>query len=140
MSDAIAFRSKTDLWQLVLLLGVPAACVAGAAQYWPAVGTRYWWVGVMLAIGTAFPLWIVFSIRYFLSDTALRVRCGPFRWTIEIAEISKITPANSLATGPALSSDRVRIDYGQDQSIMISPEPRNEFIHQLEYRLGQAGG
>jgi hypothetical protein len=37
-------------------------------------------------------------------------------------------------SSPAMSLDRLRIEYGQGKAIMISPEPRAEFLRQLEHR------
>lgn len=135
MSDQLVFRSKVDMWLLILLFLPAAACFTGAAQYYTAVSTRYWWLGILLAVGIVMPLWLFFSLKYFMSDTELRVRCGPFRWTIGIGEISKIAATKAAWSNPAMSLDRIRISYGQGRSVVISPEPRHEFLRQLEARM-----
>jgi hypothetical protein len=140
LTDQLVFRSKVDLWLLVLLMLAVAACLVVASQYWDAVSARFWWVGLLLAAGMLLPLWILFSLRYFMSDTQLRVRCGPFNWTIEIADIAKVAATDSAASAPALSLDRLRIDYASGRSVMISPEPRHEFVRQLEHRMQRLRG
>ena len=68
-----------------------------------------------------------------MSASELFVRCGPFSWTIPIREIESIESTSSALSSPALSLDRLRIRYGQ-RWVMISPEPRQAFLQQLEHR------
>lgn len=138
MSDRLSFNSKTDMWVLVLLMTSVAACIAGGAQYWSFVSTTHWWVGVLLVLGIVLPLWLLLTTRYYLSDTSLSIRCGPFSWDIPVADIASIAPTNDMRSGPALSLDRMRIEYGSGRNVLISPEPRAEFLRQLEYRRRKA--
>lgn len=138
MSDELVFNSKMDLWILILILTLVTACIWGVAQIWDANSAILWPVAGVLAIGVLLPLWLLVSLRYFLTDSALRVRCGPFKWRIPIAEISAISPTNNAASSPAMSLDRLLIEYGDSKQLMISPEPRAEFIRQIEHRRKQA--
>jgi len=144
MSDELAFSSRIDLWLLIVLLAAVSLCAWILAENWDVMLARGWLVAslivVPLAIGILFPLWIVTSLRYFLSDQTLRVRCGPFQWRIAIREITAVDPTHNALSSPAMSLDRLRIEYGQGKTVMISPEPRDEFIRQLEYRRSQAAG
>ncbi len=138
MQDELAFNSKTDLGLLILLLAFAAVCFWIIAELWTDLVTRGWLtaaaVGIPLGLGIVLPLWLVVSLRYFLSAEKLRVRCGPWQWRIPLAEISAVEPVSSARAGPALSFDRLRIAYGGGRSIMIAPEPRTEFVRQLEHR------
>ena len=142
MSDELAFTSKIDLWILIVLLTAVAICGWILADYWNLMLARGWLltavIVIPLGIGVLVPLWIVASLRYFLSDRMLRIRCGPFQWRIDIAEITSVEPASSAFSSPALSLDRLRIEYGDGRTVMISPEPREEFLRQLEHRRRQA--
>lgn len=138
MSDEISFSSKTDIGLLILILGVVAICVWVLGEYWQQILSGDWVLGLVLLPGIVLPLWILMSLRYFLSDSALRIRCGPFRWKISISEITEIEPTSSIFSGPALSLDRIRIKYGSGHSVLISPEPRKEFLKQLEFRRREA--
>ncbi|HCS65703.1 MAG TPA: hypothetical protein DIW64_17495 [Cellvibrio sp.] len=40
---------------------------------------------------------------------------------------------------PALSLDRLEIDYGRGQSIMISPKQKSKFLQHLAARREQVG-
>jgi len=139
MNDELAFNSKIDLWLLILLLTGVTACLWGIATIWDSAAALMWPVMVLLAVGILIPLWVLVSLRYFLSDETLRVRCGPFNWQIPIRQIQAITSTNNLISSPALSLDRLLVEYGDNQRIIISPEPREEFLRQLEYRRKQAG-
>ncbi|HEY5665416.1 MAG TPA: PH domain-containing protein [Gammaproteobacteria bacterium] len=138
MRDELAFNSKVDLWLLILVLTAVAACLWGVAQIWDADSTALWLLAPLLAVGILLPLWILGTLKYFLSDDTLRVRCGPFGWQIPVGDIKSVTPTNESRSSPAMSLDRLLIEYGDDQRLLISPEPREEFLRQLEHRRKQA--
>lgn len=137
MSDRLLFSSKIDLWILILILAPVAVCVPIAAQNWPQVVGARWWLGLVLLIGIAVPLWVLLTTRYSMTDSELHIGCGPFKWTIAIKDIESVEPCRDALSSPALSLDRVRIDYGDGQRILISPEPRKGFLQQLEFRRRQ---
>ncbi|MDP4944639.1 MAG: PH domain-containing protein, partial [Alishewanella sp.] len=74
-----------------------------------------------LLVSTGLPIWLINSTRYTLTEQQLLVQSGPFQWQIPIVQISNITPTINPLSSPALSLDRLRIDYGQGRSLMISP-------------------
>ena len=134
------FRSKVDTWLLAVLAA--AAIVALVAVGLSAIaGEMPWFAGLAtLLVSAALPVWIVASTRYELSDASLRVDCGPFRWRIAIADIRTVTPTRSPLSSPALSLDRLRIEYGAGRAIMISPSDKDAFMRALDARRGVAGG
>ena len=129
MSDRIMFNTKIDTWLLALLLIAVTACLGGIVQNWESIKGAYWWVGVLLGIGIVLPLWLLLATRYYLS--------GPQRWDIEIRDIEAVEPTHASSVSPALSLDRLRIDYSGGQRIDISPVPRQAFLQQLDYRRRQ---
>jgi hypothetical protein len=142
MSDELAFSSKIDLWIVILVLVPVAACAWALAAYWNPLLARGWLVAVLVAVplaaGILLPLWFVVSLRYFLSDETLRVRCGPFHWRIPIHEITAVNPTPEPLSSPAMSMDRLRIEYGSGHALTISPEHKDEFLRQLDHRRKQA--
>lgn len=142
MNDELAFHSKVDWWLLILVLSAVAVCGWILAAYWARLLAHGWVFASLLtlplAAGVLVPLWLVVSLRYFLSDEMLRVRCGPWQWRIAIPDITSVNPASDPLSSPALSLDRLRIEYGGDRAVTISPEPRDEFLRQLEFRRRQA--
>lgn len=138
--DRLVFSSKTDLWLLIVLLAVPVSCFLVFAQFWRELTGALWWAGLMLAAAAILPLWLLVATRYSMSDSELFVRCGPFRWIVPIADITNVERTRNPRSNPALSLDRIRIDYGEAGSILISPEPRDAFLRQLEHRRKAATG
>lgn len=134
MSDGLSFGSKVDLWLLIVLLVVFSICVFPALSLLGEGGAGARAVAVLLLAFGALPVWILLATRYVLSDEELRIRCGPFKWTVPLREITAVTPTRSPLSSPALSLDRLRIDYGNGRSILISPEQRNAFLRSLEAR------
>jgi membrane protein YdbS with pleckstrin-like domain len=126
------FGSKVDTW-LVLILGVSALLAifgigavvrTGEMSFVAAIAT------VLVAAGI--PLWIFATTQYVLSKESLVVRSGPFRWSIPLAEIKSVTPTRNPLSSPALSLDRLRIEYGQGRAVMISPSDKTAFLRVLE--------
>lgn len=108
------YKSKVDTWLGVVLVGVMVGCLVAFF-----VSVRSGDAAAVLAalpilvIGAGLPGWLLASTHYTLGDTALSVRSGPFRWEVPIKAIRDITPTSSPLSSPALSLDRLRIDYGQ---------------------------
>ncbi len=84
-------------------------------------------------------IWLLAGTRYTLTDSDLRVRCGPFRWRVALAEILSVTPTRNPLSSPAPSLDRLCIEYGSGKSIMISPKDKEAFLDELELRRGATG-
>ncbi|MFL9708888.1 PH domain-containing protein, partial [Aeromonas veronii] len=69
---------------------------------------------------------------YRLEGDTLFVSSGPIRLCVPLREIVNITPTNNPLSSPALSLDRLRIEYGRGKSVMISPRNKEEFVRNLE--------
>jgi len=122
------FPSKRDLWLglliwgLVLLGAVPALLKPGKGQFMIMIA-------VILFVG-----WIWFGTGYEISDGELKIRCGPFRQTIPLQEISEIKKTRSPLSSPACSLDRMEIKYGKSKRVMISPADKENFIKTIVER------
>ncbi|MBL8309527.1 MAG: PH domain-containing protein [Burkholderiales bacterium] len=130
---ATVYRSKTDAWLLAVLAIAMAASIFGAFMTFAAGSPAAWAISLFtLLLGVGLPLWLVLSTRYTLGHGQLLVQSGPFRWRVPIADITSITPTSNALSSPALSLDRLRIDYGHAKSLMISPRNREQFIRDIE--------
>lgn len=130
---ATVYRSKMDAWLLALLLIAVAISLAGAGATLSLASAAVWVVGAFIAVvGVGLPLWLLASTRYLLGRGQLVVRSGPFKWSIQVADITSITPTSSPLSSPALSLDRLRIDYGRGKSLMISPLHKDQFLNDME--------
>lgn len=134
----LVFTAKVDAWLLVLIAGSTVVCLYGAWSALREVGQGGWGTALVLLVSAAIPVWIVLSTSYTLNGTQLRVRCGPFRWTIPLAEIRDVRPTRSPLSGPAPSLDRLRIDYGKRRSVMVSPRDKEGFLRELAARTAKA--
>jgi hypothetical protein len=129
------YASKIDLWLALILIGSMAVC-AFAAYRVIGIGHRLALLSaiLMLVIGIGLPLWLMTSTSYSLSTSQLLIKSGPFKWVVPIATIVRITPTSSSLSSPALSLDRIRIDYGNRESVMISPKNLEQFLKDLGER------
>lgn len=130
---AAVYRSKIDSWLLAVLVGAALVSLLAALPALQVGAPAARAAAVCIAgIGVGLPLWLLISTKYTLGHGQLIVQSGPFRWHIGVAEITSITPSTSLLSSPALSLDRLRIDYGPGKSLMISPCNKDRFFRDLE--------
>jgi Bacterial PH domain len=128
------FESKRDLWLLVIVRLIPFVLLVVIANVWYQVhhDVRGPIAGAFILI--VFELFFFESIlrsTYYLIDAGtLVIRSSVFSWRVPIAEIRSITPTRSALSSPALSLDRLRIEYG-GKAIMVSPVDRRRFIESL---------
>ena len=131
---AMRFESKRDMWMVVLLRVMPLVVLAVVATAWydnhrdmrgPIAGLI-----VLLVIEVFFFEAIMRSTYYEIDQTTLVIHSSIFKWRVPIASIRRITPTRSALSSPALSLDRLRIDYGK-RFILVSPENRARFIEAL---------
>lgn len=85
-------------------------------------------VAASAALAVGLPLWLLFSTDYEIEGPVLRVRCGPFRWSIPLSEIEHVAPSRSWLSSPALSLDRLEIRRTNGKRILVSPRDREGFL------------
>ncbi|WP_354019394.1 PH domain-containing protein [Fictibacillus halophilus] len=90
------------------------------------------WVKIVFLFPIGFGLlWIWFNTGYVIDNKFLKIQYGPFRWKILISEIHSIRETKNPFTAPALSIDKLEINYANFNTIAISPENKNEFLFHL---------
>lgn len=128
------FESECDTWLLVLTWGAAAVCVVGLLPLVITnddVNVKILVLGILtLTVGLI--AWVNFGTYYIVDETELKIISGPFRWSVPIGEIHRITPTRAPWSSPALSLNRLRIEYGNKKQILVSPERRDEFIRRLQ--------
>ena len=143
MPPSMQFASKVDAWLVVLMLGggvlalLAVAPTIGGSFARSAGAAQLLGVAAVLLLSLLLPAWLLLGTRYSLTDDALKVRAGPFRWTVPLAEIFSVRPSRSILSAPALSLDRIQIDYGA-RRILISPRERQRFVDELRQRCPKA--
>ena len=127
------FVSKVDGWL------IPVMVVTFAGMIWALISVMItatpWPVRIAVAVVTLLVLLLLYSIftrtHYTIEQGELRVVSGPFRWRVPIADIQSVTPTRSLWSAPALSLDRLRINYGNGRCILVSPVDKQGFLEAI---------
>ncbi|MET0280853.1 MAG: PH domain-containing protein [Steroidobacteraceae bacterium] len=129
------FRSKIDTWLILLVLatGLLALTTSLPLIVRGAPGAVPIATGVFAAV-VGLPAWLIAATHYTFDGDSLDIRSGPLQWRIPISQIRAVTPTRSLLSSPALSMDRLRIDYGRYQSILVSPADKPGFLRELDAR------
>lgn len=133
--DSMTFRSKVDWWfTAVIAVSAVAALVAFVAV--AIDGTRGEALALvpLILLCFALPIWLLRSTYYRFEDAQIYVRSGPFVWRVPYAEIRSVKPTRNPLSSPALSLDRLRIEYGK-RAILVSPADREGFIAELKRRV-----
>ncbi len=131
------YSSKVDGWIAAVLMVPPIA-----VTYVMASGL---WIGDInkAGLGAAAGLFVamlyrslILPIRYGIGEDSLIICAGLTRQVIKFALIDRVCPSRNPLSSPALSLDRVRIQYrsGLLGMILISPEPRAQFLSELTKR------
>jgi hypothetical protein len=90
---------------------------------------------LILVAGTAvLCLWTLYGTRYVLTRDRLRIRCGPFRSSIPLADIRAVVPVRNLLSGAALAVDRLHVQTRRGAGAFISPADRERFLQDLRTR------
>lgn len=126
------FPSKIDVWLAGLMCIAAAAALLGGYVF----ASRVSGLGLLGAfcigvVGAGLPLWMLLSTQYRVEGSELRIQSGPFRWKIATSSITSVTRTRSALSSPALSLDRLRIEYGSGKAIMISPLDREGFLRAI---------
>lgn len=131
------FRSKIDRWILAVLIFVIltefVVIIAVAADSEdPLVKTGIILASllVMALIGS-----LLVGTHYTVDRGLLRIVSGPFRWKVPIDQISSVEATRSPLSSPALSLDRLRIRYGNNRRILVSPADREGFLRAIGHKL-----
>lgn len=127
------FESKRDLWLQLLAWGAALVCIIVLSPLLIAnvAGTLKLLIGGLLALSVGLIGWVNLGTYYVVDDATLSIRCGPFHWRVPIDAIQRVVPTRAAWSSPALSLDRLRIEYGDGKWIMVSPALREEFVRSL---------
>ena len=128
MESPSVFKSKIGLEFLLPLGGL-----LGWAMVMTILEEK--WFGVAI-IGLAGVFTASFFLRTYYEvtpDKKLKIVCGFISYPpIEVSSIRQITKTYNSLGSPALSLDRLAINYNQYDSVMISPKDKSEFVEYLQ--------
>lgn len=130
------YKSKVDVSLFIVLAATIAICITVAFPLLISGGiTEFLISASILAVGAGLPASMLLATWYDVDDTKILIRCGFFKWRIPLASIRTITPSRSIISGPALSFDRLQINYNRWSSVLASPKDKMEFIQQIEKNI-----
>ena len=119
------FQSKKDIWLAVSIWGVIIL------MFFMMITEQNIVVYIVGILNNALLLWLWFGTSYKIDDENLIVKSGPFKSTIDIKSIKKLRATKTLLAGPALSIDRIEIQYKRYDFVIVSPKEKNKFIESL---------
>ena len=119
------FKSKVDWWLgLPLIYPIFLSITSIIDSEW------YGYMGLFIII-----LLIIIAskvTKYIISENQLTIQCFFYvNAKIDILKIKKIEKTNTILSSPALSFDRIRINYNKYDEIFIAPKEKQTFINQL---------
>lgn len=137
----MTFKSKIDAWLVVVLaaafLSAPLLIILKwhAPRHPPLSDGGMLIIAVLaVAVPAALIAWIFTTTEYTVTETDLLVRSGPISQTIPLAAITKIVSTHTVLSAPALSLDRLEIQYGKYGTCVISPDDKSGFVRAIQSR------
>ena len=116
------YRSKVDLWLLLLIHAIIIASVAPIGFMDDIL------MCVIMAVVLIVPISAyMFNIRYVIRGSRLIVKDGLFS---RVYDMRSIKPTHTLLSAPAASLDRLEINFTHD-TVIVSPKHKDDFIRQL---------
>ena len=131
------YYSKKDVWLLVLLWGSAVLCFSLGLLFLTLPDVPVWTTWLLFLEGAligGLTFALVATTYYEITPTALRVYSCWLHWNIELEAIQQVSPTYNPLSAPALSLDRLRIDYvrkGRARLVLISPEDKFDFMQSL---------
>jgi len=132
------YDSRVDLWLLILF----SLSISGATTWLISLEGTYTVKGIVFGItllifNIILPLWLLFRCNYRVNTASntLDIKFGPISWNIPFDSISQVSDSNELNFSPALSIARLKIVYGKNRSILISPKELEKFSQELRAQL-----
>ena len=122
----MVFRSKIDLWLMILLLAVVLSITL--PLFW-----KFDWVNLIIDIPVILLFYDLFrNTKYVIEGSRLVVKGGFLLCsTYDILSIRSILPTRTLLSAPALSMDRMKIELKGGDVVVVSPSRKREFVEEL---------
>ena len=137
MQNETTHVSRQDWWlmALIILAGIGQA----AALLYQVITnglTHPASMSLLLALLIYLAIILLFAwpVRYEIRPPYLTIRSGVIRMRLSLASIEAVRPTRNPAAAPALSLDRLRIDYtrkGKSAFTLVSPKDKRAFLADL---------
>jgi hypothetical protein len=134
--EGTVYPSRVDGWLIGLLAIAPVALLIVLVVTEPVEAKLV--VLAALVIDAAAMAWLVRTTRYVVTRDEVQARCGPFRWTAPIREITAARSVTSVMSAPALSARRLALSWPGGE-LMVSPRNETEFLNELKRKGAKLG-
>jgi len=137
MQNSTIHTSKKDWWIVLIIVGTAIVLAVVALQQ---ISTRGFtqpptWITLGAFIFyTAIVSIFAFPVSYEIKPPDLLIRSGLTRSRIPLDAIEAVKPTRNPLSAPALSLDRLQIDYRKKDKIafnLISPQDKTAFLKEL---------
>lgn len=138
----IRYRSKIDTWLIVViaiaffisLLSIILDLLS------PDALQQGGWISIIIVVVVwAFIGSLIWPLYYEITPSELGVRSGFLHWNVLLSSIQEVQPSHNMLASPALSLDRLRIEYNQNgktRFMLISPKDKPGFLRTLAQNAG----
>lgn len=133
------FRSKKEWWVLAFLVCMTGLLVQLLVTMQAKGNISAYPIHAATYIITIFIIWWpIFNTRYVVDKEYLTIHCMFLTWKIKRTDIQSISATNNSIASPALSLDRLKIDYvkdGKTKFVLVSPKDQKAFYQALDLVL-----
>jgi hypothetical protein len=96
------------------------------------IANKIWFMAVIMGLLIAFITHMYLTTWYKVDDQKLEIKCGLlYNLHLDIGSIKKIVEMKNPISSPALSLDRLEIVYDKNNSVLVSPANKLDFITHL---------
>lgn len=78
---------------------------------------------------------ILVGTHYTVDQTTLKIVSGPIRFHVSLDDINSVKATRNPLSSPALSLDRLMINYGKNRKVMVSPADKRGFLKAIGQEL-----
>ena len=114
----------------MLLLALPAAGLLWDLFSSPTTRAKLFYM--LLVIFWVVCIYFLFSIRYILDEKELKVKSLFYSRSYPIDMFQRIEYTRNPLSAPAASLDRLELFYSKNDSIIISPKQKEEFVAEMQ--------
>lgn len=124
------YHSKVDTW---LILSIYGTLAISFAPFLTGFFPLEWPCAILIVAIAAFVSNVLFGMKYTISEGTLQIKCGIIpSGKYDIAKLHKVTATHTLLSSPAASIDRIQLKFHGNESVVVSPRKKADFIKQLE--------
>jgi len=138
----IRYKSKKDAWLIVIIAVAFLISLFSLVLTFitPGAIQQDGWVSIVVVV----VLWgfiasLIWPLYYEITSSELVVRSGLLHWEIPLSSIQQVHPSHNMLASPALSLDRLRIEYSRNDKtrfMLISPKDKSGFLTDIARNAG----